>query len=189
MRPVSGPDISEEVLEEGCYYLSRSGLSAPQLAEYFGVGQERVTALVRSYESKLKSGDVSPGEFDAAFWEDVKKEAEGDMKLTLLSEKGFHHAWKSELRRLDGPALMSIYESSKDFLGADPNQKFLDFPPPKGYDPLAMDREVRRGVEVIGELLAEKWESERGNQTSSRQDLKRPTKRRSSKKDAPGHGR
>jgi hypothetical protein len=162
---VSRPDdseISEEILEEGCYHLSRLGLSAEKLAQHFEITPSRALALIRSYETKLKAGDVVPGDVDRTFWEDVKKEAEGDVKLTFLSEKGFHHAWRSELQRLDGPALMSIYESSKDFLGADPNQKFLDFPPPRGYDPLAMDRELRKAVGVIGELLAEKWNSEKG---------------------------
>jgi len=160
-------DMDEEVLEEGCYYLSRLGLSAEQLATHFELSPERVKALAKSYEAKVKSGKVTPGDFDRVFWEDVKKEAEGDVKLTFLSEKGFHHAWKSELLKLDGPALMSIYESSKDFLNADPNQRFLDFPPPKGYDPLAMDREVRKAVTVIGELLEEKWKSERGSDNAS----------------------
>ena len=153
--------MSEEVLEEGCYYLTRLGLSSEQLASHFGLPPSKVEALGRAYESKIRSGKVTPGEFDRVFWEDVKKEAEGDVKLTFLSVKGFHHAWKSELSRLDGPALMSIYESSKDFLSADPNQKFLDYPPPKGYDPLAMDREIRKAVRVIEGLLNEKWASEK----------------------------
>ena len=136
-------DVDEEVLEEGCYHLSKLGLTADQLAAHFDITPARAESLVASYESKLKSGKAVPGEFDRTFWEDVKKEAEGDVKLTFLSDKGFHHAWKSELVRLDGPALMSIYEASKDFVNADPNQKFLDFPPPKGYDPLALEREVR----------------------------------------------
>jgi hypothetical protein len=158
-----GDEISDEILEEGCYHLSRLGLSTAQLAAHFEVTQARVRSLIRSYEAKVKSGRANPGEVDRVFWENVKKEAEGDVKLTFLSEKGFHHAWKSELSRLDGPVLMSIYESSKDFLNADPNQKFLDYPPPKGYDPLAMDRELRKSVTVIGELLAEKWAAERGS--------------------------
>lgn len=153
--------IDEEVLEEGCYYLSRSGLSKEQLAFHFGLSPSKVEALIRTYESKMKSGKVAPGDIDRVFWEDVKKEAEGDVKLTFLSEKGFHHAWKSELKRLDGSALMSIYESSKDFLNADPNRKFLEYPPPKGYDPLAMDREIRKAVGVIEGLLGEKWASEK----------------------------
>lgn len=152
------PDaVSEEVLEEGCYYLLDLGLTPTEVAAHFEITPARASALARAYGSKLKSGEANKGDFDRVFWEDVKKEAEGDVKLTFLSEKGFHHAWKSELGKLDGPALMSIYEASKDFLGADPNQKFLDYPPPKGYDPLAMDRELRKAVEVIGELLAEKW--------------------------------
>ena len=160
MPPEDSDGISEEILEEGCYYLSRMGLTSEELASHFEIPVAKVSALIRLYESKLKSGRVSPGDFDRVFWDDVKKEAAGDVKLTFLSEKGFHHAWKSELEMLDGPALMSIYESSKDFLGADPNQKFLDFPPPRGYDPLAMDRELRKAVGVIGDLLAKKWEAQ-----------------------------
>ncbi|MDG6985763.1 MAG: hypothetical protein JRM73_03350 [Nitrososphaerota archaeon] len=161
---MSADEVSEEVLEEGCFYLIDLGLSPEAVADRFEISTERASGLAKSYGSKLKSGKAVRGDFDRAFWEDVKKEAEGDVKLTFLSEKGFHHAWKSELKKLDGPGLMSIYESSKDFLGSDPNQKFLDFPPPKGYDPLAMDREMRKAVEVIGELLAEKWKEESGKE-------------------------
>lgn len=155
-------EIGEDILEEGSYHLSQLGLSTKQIASHFGITPEKASALVKSYDAKLKLGKVTAGDFDRTFWEDVKKEAEGDVKLTFLSAKGFHHAWKSELKRLDGSALMSIYEASKDFLSADPNQKFLDYPPPKGYDPLAMDRELRKAVGVIGEMLAEKWEREKG---------------------------
>jgi hypothetical protein len=153
-------EVDDEVLEEGCYHLSRLGLTTDQLAAHFEISPSRAESLIKSYEAKLKTGRVTAGEIDQVFWEDVKKEAEGDVKLTFLSDKGFHHAWKSELQKLDGPALMSIYEASKDFLNADPNQKFLDYPPPKGYDPLAMDRELKKAVGVIGELLSEKWKEE-----------------------------
>jgi hypothetical protein len=163
--------MSDEVLEEGCYYLSRLGLTLDEIAVHFATSPDSVKRFVETYEAKLKSGEVVASEIDRVFWEDVKKEAQGDVKLTFLSEKGFHHAWKSELKKLDGPALMSIYESSRDFLSADPNQKFLDFPPPRGYDPLAMDREVRKAVEVLGELLAEKWNDETG---SPRRDSAKP---------------
>ena len=160
---MASDEVSEEVLEEGCYYLLDLGLAPEAVAAHFEIAPGRASALARSYGSKLKSGKAVGGEIDRVFWEDVRKEAEGDLKLTFLSEKGFHHAWKSELLKLDGPALMSIYEARKDFLGADPNQKFLDYPPPKGYDPLAMDRELRKAVGVIGELLAEKWKEKSGS--------------------------
>ena len=156
-------DVSDEILEEGCYYLSDMGLTMEQISVHFEISPQRAASLAKSYESKLKSGKAAKGDFDRVFWEDVKKEAEGDMKLTFLSDRGFHHAWKSELGKLDGTALMSIYEASKDFLSADPNRKFLDYPPPRGYDPLAMDRELSKTVGVIGELLAEKWKSDEGS--------------------------
>jgi len=163
LRVRDDPEVDEEVLEEGCYYLSRLGLTAEQLESHFGLPPARADELAKSYEAKIRSGRVTPADFDRAFWEGVKKEAEGDVKLTFLSEKGFHHGWKSELEKLDGPALMSIYESSKDFLSADPNQKFLDFPPPKGYDPLAIDREIRKAVGVVQGLLENRWASEKSS--------------------------
>ncbi len=163
MTPSPDPEVSEEILEEGCYHLSQLGLSDEQIAEHFETSSEDVKRLVESYSAKLKSGEVAAGDFDRVFWEDIKKEAEGDVKLTFVSEKGFHHSWKSELEKLDGRALMSVYEASRDFVSADPNQKFLDYPPPKGYDPLAMDREVRKAVVVIGQLLEQKWKEEGGS--------------------------
>jgi hypothetical protein len=165
--PKSDPEISDEVLEEGVYHLARIGLSIEQIAKHFEITPAKAASLSKSYTAKLKSGEAVESEFDAVFWGDVKKEAEGDVKLTFLSEKGFHHSWKSELEKLDGPALMAIYESSRDFLGADPNQKFLDYPPPKGYDPLAMDRELKKAVKIIGDLLSEKWDSASGKKKST----------------------
>ena len=159
--PSKQDDMSEEVLEEGSFHLSRLGLSNEEIAAHFETTPDRIESLIASYSEKLATGKVSEGEFDRVFWDDVRKEAAGDVKLTFLSDKGFHHAWKSELMRLDGRALMSIYEASKDFLSADPNEKFLDFPPPKGYDPLAMDRELRKALEIIGEMLSEKWNEEK----------------------------
>jgi hypothetical protein len=151
-------EVSREVLEEGCYYLSLLGLSEEQIAGHFETTPRRVAELIGSYSSKLKSGKVTAGDLDRAFWDGVKREAEGDLKLTVVSDRGFHHVWRSDLGRLDGRALMAIYESSRDFLDADPNQKFLDYAPPKGYDPLAMDREVRKAVGILGELLEDKWQ-------------------------------
>jgi hypothetical protein len=125
-------EVSREILEEGCYYLSQLGLPDEQIARHFETVPRYVAKLVRSYSSKLDSGEVTTSDLDRAFWEGVKREAEGDLKLTVVSAKGFHHLWKSELQRLKACALMAIYESSRDFLGADPNQRFLDYPPPKG---------------------------------------------------------
>lgn len=156
MSSSSEGEINREILEEGCYYLSRLGRTHEQIARRFEIAPRHVTELVRSYSSKLKSGEVTAGDLDRTFWEGVKREAEGDVKLTVVSDKGFHHVWRSALQKLDGHALMAIYESSRDFLGADPNQKFLDYPSPKGYDPLAMDREIKKAIGILRELLEDK---------------------------------
>jgi len=153
----SGDEVSREVLEEGCYFLSQLGLTDEQIASHFETEVKQVVELVESFASKIQSGKIAVDEFDRAFWRDVVKEAEGDLKLTVVSHKGIHHAWKSDLQKLDGNSLMTLYEGSRDYLETDPNHRFLDYPPPKGYDPLAMDREVRRAVEVIRDLLEARW--------------------------------
>jgi hypothetical protein len=154
--------VSEEVLEEGCYYLSELGLGTAEIAHHFEISEERARSLASSYSRKLESHRVPVDSLDLQFWEDVKKEAEGDTKLTFVSDRGFHHSWKSEVSKLDPGALMNIYESSKDFINADPNQRFLDYPPPKGYDPLAAEREVKKSVEVVRSLLDERWSKDSG---------------------------
>ncbi len=160
---MTGPElgeISEEVLEEGSYYLAKLGLTLGEVAEKLEITEAEVVAHRSSYAKKLKQGKVKPDDFDVTFWTEVKEEAEGNTKVTFVSEKGFHHAWKSDLLKLDGPSLMSIYESTKEFLDMDPNQRFLDYSPPKGYDPLALQREVRRTIGIINSILDEKWKSE-----------------------------
>jgi hypothetical protein len=154
-------EINEDVLEEGCYYLSKLGMPPAEIARHFEVEEREARSLASSYASKLKSGMVAADPFDLTFWQDVKKEAEGDVKLTFVSDKGFHHSWKSELKKLDGPALMSIYETSRDFLSTDVNQRFLEYAPPKGYDPLAKEREERKAVETIASMLEERWREDK----------------------------
>jgi hypothetical protein len=148
--------IEDSVLEEGCYYLGQLGLTSAAIARNFGTTAKRVESLSSAYAAKIKSGEVVPDPFDRTFWEDVKKEAEGDVKLTFVSQKGVHHGWKSDLRLLDGVSLMAIFEASQDFLNADPNRRFLEYKPPSGYDPLALEREVKKALDVISELLKEK---------------------------------
>jgi hypothetical protein len=156
-------EISEDVLEEGCYHLTQLGLTTREIANHFETTPARVTEYVERYESKIKLGEVVVAEVDRSFWMDVRREAEGDAKVTFISQRGFHHAWVSELKRLDGTALLSIFEASKDFLGTDQNSRFLDYPPPKGYDPLVLDREIRKAVDIVAALLEDKWKEQRGH--------------------------
>ncbi len=166
-------EISEEVLEEGSYYLTKLGLTLTEVAEKLEITKAQVVTYGNSYSRKLKQGKVKPDDFDVTFWKEVKQEAEGNTKVTFVSEKGFHHAWKSDLQKLDGPSLMAIYESSKGFLDMDPNQRFLDYPAPKGYDPLALQREVKRSVGIINSILEEKWRGESSMKRNTSQNNSR----------------
>ncbi len=62
------------------------------------------------------------------------------------------------LRKLDGPTLLSIYESCKHFLDLDPSARFIEYSPPKNYDPLAMQWEIKKVLVTLGALLEEKME-------------------------------
>jgi hypothetical protein len=155
--PDASDDIDPSVLEEGSYYLSKLDLGVDDIAQRFEVPPSDVLRHKTRYEDKLKSGELVEVASDLAFWRSVKEEAEGNVKLTFVSEKGFHHAWRSDLEKLDGPTLLSIYEACKHFLALDPNSRFLEYSPPKNYDPLAMQREVTRAVTIINSMLKNKW--------------------------------
>jgi hypothetical protein len=153
--------IDENVLEEGCYYLSKLDLGLDAIAERFEITQREAKLRMKRFQEKLKRGEAVENASDLSFWTSIKEEAEGNIKVTFVSDKGFHHAWRSDLKKLDGPALLSIYEACKHFLDIDPNSRFLEYEAPKNYDPIAMSREVSKAVNVIGSLLEEKWKEEK----------------------------
>ena len=154
----SGPD--DETLDEGCFYLSRLGLGPNEIAKRFELTSREVRMRQSRFELKVKSGDLVESESDKSFWSDVMKEAEGNVKVTFVTEKGFHHAWRSELEKLDPQTLFAIFESCKHFLDLDPSSRLLEYSPPKNYDPLAMQREIRKAVIVMGALIDDRWKRE-----------------------------
>jgi hypothetical protein len=113
------------------------------------------------FAQRISEGERDESTADLSFWRDVRQEAEGNVKVTFVSDKGFHHSWRSELEKLDGATLLSIYESCKNFLNMDANARFLEYAPPKNYDPLAMQREVNKAVSVIGSIIEEKWKEQK----------------------------
>jgi hypothetical protein len=153
-------EIDDSVLEEGSYYLSKLDLDIDAIAERFEIPPAQVLKHKTRYEKKLKAGDAVEVASDLAFWRDVKQEAEGNVKVTFVTDKGFHHAWRSDLEKLDGPSLLAIFESCKRFLNLDPNARFLEYAPPKNYDPLAMQREISKAVTVINSILESKWKND-----------------------------
>lgn len=161
MKELSDDEMDEDTLDEGCFYLSRLGLSSVEVAKRFELTSREVAKRRLRFTARLKSGEVVESESDKKFWSDVMKEAEGNVKVTFMTEKGFHHAWRSDLEKLDAQTLFAIYESCKHFLNLDPNARFLEYSPPKNYDPLAMQREIRKAVIVIGALLDEAWKGKK----------------------------
>lgn len=152
-KQTTGESVDESVLEEGSFYLSKLDLDIDSIAERFEISAAQVLRHKTRYERKLKSGDALETAEDLEFWRGVKHEAEGNVKVTFVTDKGFHHSWRSDLEKLDGPSLMAIYESCKRFLNLDPNSRFLQYSPPKNYDPLAMQREITKAVTVINSIL------------------------------------
>jgi hypothetical protein len=154
-------EIDDSVLEEGSYYLSKLDLDVDAIAERFEITPAQVLRHRTRFERKLKSGDVVEVDTDLAFWRNVKQEAEGNVKVTFVTDKGFHHAWRSDLEKLDGPSLLGIFESCKRFLNLDPNARFLEYAPPKNYDPLAMQREITKAVTVVNSILESQWKHQK----------------------------
>ena len=146
-------EIDEDVLEEGAYYLSKLSLGTDAIAERFEISPVQVRRHKERFEEKLRKGEAVETKEDMEFWKGVKCEAEGNVKVTFVSDKGFHHAWRTDLEKLDSASLFQIFESCKRFLNMDPNARFLEYSPPKNYDPLAMQREITKAVTVVGSIL------------------------------------
>ncbi len=89
--------------------------------------------------------------------------SKGNEKITFVRENGFYHCRRSDLETMDSPALMNIFESSKKFLDFDMYRRYLDTKPPVGYDPMAMQRQIKRAVELIQEILRQRWEQEKAH--------------------------
>jgi hypothetical protein len=153
MTKRANKEIDDDVLEEGSYYLSKLDLDIGAIASRFEISPAQVLRHRKRFEGRLKKGEAVETSTDLEFWKSVKHEAEGNVKVTFVSEKGFHHSWRSDLEKLDDPSLFAIFESCKRFLNLDPNSRFLEYSPPKNYDPLAMQREVSKAVAVIGSIL------------------------------------
>ena len=95
--PRSIDEIDDSVLEEGSYYLSKLDLDVDAIAERFEIPPAQVLRHKTRFEGKLERGDVIEVDTDLAFWRNVKEEAEGNVKVTFVTDKGFHHAWRSDL--------------------------------------------------------------------------------------------
>jgi len=152
----SGAD-SEQYLAEACYYLRKKGLTLQEISKALDIPEEQAAMFHREYSKKIEDGVVSENEVDRNLWEDIYHDSHGDEKVTFVRDNGFYHCRKSDLEAMDGPALMSIYETSKKFLDFDMYKRYLDSKTPVGYDPMALQRQVKRAIELIQEIMRRKW--------------------------------
>ena len=146
-------------LQEACYYLRKKGLSFQELSKALEISEDRAILLFQEYVSKIATGAASENDVDKNLWEDIHNDAFGNEKITFARDDGFYHCRRSDLELMESPALMSIFESSKKFLDFDMYHRYLDSKPPVGYDPMALQRQVKRAVELIQDILKKRWDS------------------------------
>jgi len=147
----------DHYLEEACYYLHKKGLTFQELSKALEIPEEEAVRLHQEYSKKVEKGIVQENEVDRNLWEDIYHDSHGDEKVTFVRDNGFYHCRKSDLERMDGTALMAIFETSKKFLDFDMYKPYLDSKPPVGYDPMALQRQVKRAVELVQEILQKRW--------------------------------
>jgi hypothetical protein len=147
-------------LEEACYYLRKKGLSFPELSKALEISVSQATQLFEDYASKIAAGAVDESEVDRNLWEDIHSDSIGNEKITFARDDGFYHCRRSDLELMESSALMSIFESSKKFLDFDMYKRYLHTKPPVGYDPMAMQRQIKRSIELIDEILKKRWEKD-----------------------------
>ncbi len=146
-------------LEEACYYLRKKGLSFQEVSKALEIPEPQANQLFEVYRSKIAKGLVEESEVDRNLWEDVYNDSFGNEKITFARENGFYHCRRSDLATMDSAALMNIFETSKKFLDFDMYRRYLDTKPPVGYDPMAMQRQIKRAVELIQEILRRRWDN------------------------------
>ena len=148
-------------LQEACYYLRKKGLSFPELSRALEISEAEATKLFEDYASKIATGAAGESDVDRNLWEDIHNDSMGNEKITFARDDGFYHCRRSDLELMESSALMSIFESSRKFLDFDMYRRYLESKPPVGYDPMALQRQVKRAVELIQEILKERWSQTR----------------------------
>lgn len=147
-------------LQEACYYLRKRGLSYQEISAALEVSEQEAAKLFDEYASKIALGLAQEDEVDRNLWEDVYNDSIGNEKLTFVRDDGFYHCRRSDLEKMDSQALMAIFESSRKFLDFDMYKPYLGTKPPSGYDPMALQRQVKRTVDLVETVLKERWVKE-----------------------------
>ncbi len=155
---VNTNDDMNAYLQEACYYLRKKGLTLADVSEALEVSEKDAERLYREYESKVVNRIVQENEINRNLWEDIYNDSRGNEKVTFARDNGLYHCRRTDLEAMDSPALMSVFETSKKFLDFDMYKRYLNTKPPAGYDPMALQRQVKRALELIQEILGKRWQ-------------------------------
>ncbi len=154
-------DETSDYLEEACYYLRRRGLTFQQVSQAMEVSEEEAERLFGKYEAKIVQGLAQENDVDRALWEDIYNDSIGNEKVTFARDDGFYHCRLSDLEQMDSKALMAVFETSRKFLDFDIYKPYIDSKQPTGYDPMALQRQVKHAMELIETILRKRWDKEK----------------------------
>ena len=149
-----------QYLQEACYYLHKKGLTYQEVSEALEIPAQEAMRLFQEYEFKIAQGLARENEVDKALWEDVFNDSIGNEKVTFVRRDEFYHCRRSDLAKMDSQALMAAFETSRKFLDFDMYKPYLGTKPPVGYDPMALQRQVKRAMDIIEKILKQRWEKE-----------------------------
>jgi hypothetical protein len=150
----------EGYLREACYHLRNKGLTIEEISRVLEISPRQVQEFYDQYQEDVAKGVVAITDIDRRLWEDVYNDSHGNEKITFVQNNGFYHCRKADLEKMENETLMSIYETSKKFLDFDMYKPYLDSKPPPGYDPMALQRQVKRATELINNILENRWKTE-----------------------------
>ncbi|MHB8566088.1 MAG: hypothetical protein ACYC7D_10660 [Nitrososphaerales archaeon] len=146
--------MSDEYVEEACFYLSELKLSFEEIAKQMNLTPEQAKVAVSQYKKRISKGSATFEEDSKQFWAKILKENSGDEKITLVDDKGrYYHGWKSEIEKLGTEELVELLVVNKSYSDKHPLSEFSKTQPVVGYDPLMPLRNIRRTVSMIDEIL------------------------------------
>jgi len=146
--------MEEDYVEEACFYLSKLGKNAAEIAKEFSMTGSQVDAAIESYSKKIETNQVAYDEDTKDFWARINQESSGDEKITLVDDKGrYYHGWRSEIEKLGTAELVELLVVNKKYSDRHPLSEFSKTQPVVGYDPIVPLRNIRRTVYLIDQIL------------------------------------
>lgn len=154
--------MSDEYVEEACFYLKELEASPEEIGKQLNLTSSQVDEAVSRFKKRLKDNTAKYDEDAKQFWAQSLRESSGDEKITLVDDKGrFYHGWKSELMKLKTDELAELYFVNKEYSDKHPLSEFSKSQPIVGYDPLIPLRNIRKTISFLDEILQKRGYEDR----------------------------